>query len=74
MYPNPTSAKIRISFLSLTAHTYTIYSLLGQKMLSGVLERKNNEIDLSILGDGKYVLALQSKNHQEVLRTRLLVF
>ena len=73
VYPNPTSGKVRYTKSNTSGeYTYSIYSLVGQVVLSGNVYN-NTEIDVSNLSDGEYILLLQDKNSKKVLRTRLLI-
>ena len=72
VYPNPTLAELRFMGLSTTAtYMYKLYSLLGQKALSG--ELRSTTIDVSALKEGQYILVLRSEDGSEILRTRLLI-
>lgn len=63
IYPNPTSSKIFITSKEYIS-TYEIYNALGQKVQEGnfnaVLEQE--ELDLSALQNGMYILNLKSNN------------
>jgi subtilisin family serine protease len=63
VFPNPTSSKIFITSKEYIS-TYEIYNALGQKVQEGnfnaVLEQE--ELDLSALQNGMYVLNLKSNN------------
>jgi len=59
IYPNPSSAIIRVTGLK-TTELYTIYGILGNKILEG--KTANNEaIDIDILSKGMYFLKIKNK-------------
>ena len=71
VYPNPALDVVRLTGLSSTKrYAYSLYSLTGIEMLSGLLE--TGTIDISTLTEGQYVLVLLTEE-KELLRTRLLI-
>lgn len=58
MYPNPTAGLVSV-LASEPVHTYNVYSLTGQILLSG---RFTGTIDLSNLNKGVYIVELISNN------------
>ena len=71
VYPHPASDVVSMKGLSSTRrYVYSLYSLTGVEVLSGLLEA--DTIDISTLAEGQYVLVLRSEK-EEFLRTRLLV-
>lgn len=59
VYPNPANDKIFIQSSASEIITTTIYSTIGDKLLTG-----STEIDISSLPDGVYVLNIAIGNHQ----------
>ena len=72
MYPNPTSRELRfVGLSSARRYVYKIYSLVGQKVLSGSLHSRR--LDLRALSSAKYILVLEDEKGNEVLRAGLLI-
>ena len=73
VYPNPNAGQLRFVHLSSGGtYMYKVYSLVGRVLLWGRLGRAET-LDVNMLADGQYVLVLQTKQGEELLRTRLLV-
>ena len=71
VYPHPASDVVSLRGLSSTRrYAYSLYSLTGVEVLSGLLEA--DTIDVSTLVEGQYVLVLRSEK-EELLRSRLLI-
>ena len=71
-HPNPTSGRLYVKGISSAdTYTYTLYTLIGQKVRSGSMG-SDAIIDLSRLAEGQYLLLLK-KDGGDILRTRLLV-
>lgn len=65
LYPNPTREKLY--FKSDTPLTsYTIYNVLGQKIMNGNFE--NNNITISTLIDGIYYIRVKAQNGETIKR------
>ena len=74
IYPNPTSGRIHIQGIrSDQLHSYGLYNVLGQSLLSGKTSIENNEIDLEGLSAGSYMLILSNEYGQESLRSKLII-
>lgn len=58
IYPNPTKDKIKLKE-NLNGHSYRITCLLGTLVAEGILD---NEVDVSMLNNGLYILELSDKN------------
>ena len=72
VYPNPTSGLVQVRGLSATEeHTYRLYSIVGQVVKSGRLQR--NSIKLDEFSSGQYILVLEDQEGNEALRARLLL-
>lgn len=66
IFPNPTSGKI--SFTNLENNTFKLYSILGKEM-NFQFSEENQEIDISHLKSGVYLLKIQGINDsQRVLK------
>jgi hypothetical protein len=62
LYPNPTNCWLTIESPS-PDYSFTVYSLEGKIMVNKVLHEKMNNIDLSNLNNGVYIIKLEnSKN------------
>ena len=60
LFPNPSREEINISLREDVK--YSVVSLLGQKLLTGVLFNGENRIDISSLDNGFYAINLESKS------------
>ncbi len=58
VFPNPTSGLLKITNRTYADISYTIYSVLGKTMKKGSLSNFNNEIDLSSLNNGIYIIRI----------------
>lgn len=67
LYPNPTTYKINIANLE-RASSFDIYSILGQKVLSGNLSEANDSIDVSNLQQGVYLIRIGDNDKYSTLR------
>ena len=61
IYPNPTKNILNIVNLSENCE-YTIFNIMGSKVLSGKVSRESNSINLSELQSGYYILNLNNSN------------
>ena len=61
IYPNPTKNILNIINLSENCE-YTIFNIMGSKVLSGNVSQESNSIDLSELQSGYYILNLINSN------------
>lgn len=62
VYPNPTSLKIQISLGINIKGNATIFSLDGQKIQSDIFIHQTEEVDVSNLPSGIYVIAIRLEN------------
>ncbi|MCB9201997.1 MAG: starch-binding protein [Flavobacteriales bacterium] len=65
IYPNPASEVLNITSDN-SIDTYAIYNLTGKLIKKSALE--NNQIDVSALKLGNYILVLQSENQKETIK------
>jgi len=59
MYPNPTSGVLHIQS-ELPIEAATVYSSVGEKVQVSLID---NELDLSQLANGVYIVSLSINNH-----------
>jgi|TARA_R110000787_G_scaffold41071_19_gene101707 serine protease AprX len=65
LYPNPVSSRINISFPEGVSNaTFTIYSILGNKVLSTEISRNLNSVNMEALNSGMYIASISSNNKQ----------
>jgi serine protease AprX len=65
LYPNPVTSKINISFPEgISNGTFTIYSILGNKVLSTEISRNLNSVNMESLNSGMYIASINSNNKQ----------
>lgn len=65
LYPNPVTSKINISFPEgISNATFTIYSILGNKVLSTEISRNLNSVNMESLNSGMYIASINSNNKQ----------
>ena len=65
LYPNPVTSKINISFPERISNcTFTIYSILGNKVLSTEISRNLNSVNIETLNSGMYIASINSNNKQ----------
>ena len=65
LYPNPVTSKINISFPEgISNCTFTIYSVLGNKILSTEISRNLNSVNMESLNSGMYIASINSNNKQ----------
>ena len=65
LYPNPVTSKINISFPEgISNCTFTIYSILGNKVLSTEISRNLNSVNMESLNSGMYIASINSNNKQ----------
>ena len=65
LYPNPVTSKINISFPEgISNGTFTIYSILGNKVLSTEISRNLNSVNMESLDSGMYIASINSNNKQ----------
>ncbi len=68
-YPNPTQNIINVKLLSNnTKANYTIYNTMGQVVKQGVFENELNEVELSNLAQGMYLIEVTQKNKKTVVK------
>lgn len=73
IYPNPIKDMLRIEFDSApdALHTISIYNAMGQLCVVKKVEKRKNEIDLSQLSNGNYIVKVS--NGQRVLAIQSII-
>ncbi len=65
LYPNPTTSKINISFPEGTSEAeFTMYSILGSKVLSTSISKNANSVNMESLTTGMYIATISSNNQK----------
>jgi len=67
IYPNPVKNTLFIKGI-VNQENYTIYSLLGEKILKGTLNRDNSSVNVSKLTKGVYFLKLENSKSIKILK------
>jgi hypothetical protein len=72
IYPNPVSNKLTIEFAddNFANEEYCIFNVYGQLVLKGEMRSRKNDLDLSTLDDGVYIIDI--KGVQSSLRKRII--
>ncbi len=73
IYPNPVKDLLNIAFEKEGNHEYSLYSLAGQQVKSGEFHRKTNQLAVSGLPKGTYVLKISEKNGKSVSTHKIIV-
>ena len=72
-YPNPCTNQITIECNDKSNPTYfSIYNMVGSKVVQGELVSKNNCINLKLLQKGSYVINFEGNNNQIIKMIKLL--
>lgn len=64
LYPNPSQGKLSVSSTTIFSY-YTLYTHIGQKVVTGTLPAESKEIDVSALQNGLYFIQLHNTNKQK---------
>lgn len=72
VYPNPVSSSFRLESPDVSAIEWTIYDLEGQPLLTGPVTANHQDIDVSAISAGYYVLYLFDKNGNPIGRKRMI--
>lgn len=62
IYPNPAIDKINIDYIERQNSNLYVYNLVGELLLQKELTKNKNEIDISFLGQGLYLIKIFSAN------------
>jgi subtilisin-like proprotein convertase family protein len=71
MYPNPAKDIVSIKFNNISQLEVTLFDVLSRKVLSKTLRKDNNDIDVSKLAAGTYMV--QMKNEKNEIRIKNLI-
>ena len=72
MYPNPATDIVSLHFDDLSILKVTIYDVIGREILSKLLEKSNNSIDLSSLGSGTYIVQITNENNEKITKKLII--
>lgn len=62
IYPNPVTNVLNINLKAEIMNSrFTIYNIQGLKMMSGILDKANNNINLEVLASGIYILTIEGQ-------------
>ena len=62
IYPNPVTNVLNINLKAEIMNSrFTIYNIQGLKMMSGILDKANNNINLELLASGIYILTIEGQ-------------
>ncbi|MFK5982300.1 MAG: S8 family serine peptidase [Flavobacteriaceae bacterium] len=65
LYPNPTTSIINISFPEgISEADFTLYSILGNKVLSTQISKNANSVNIESLTTGMYIATISSNNQK----------
>ncbi|MGD9679345.1 MAG: T9SS type A sorting domain-containing protein [Vulcanibacillus sp.] len=67
IYPNPTTGYLKIIGVDLVGYSYTISDLSGMELFNGNFSN-NNDIDISEIEKGTYILTLKSSENKESIK------
>lgn len=70
LYPNPTTSSLTIEGIELTNYFVTIHSSLGQLFKNNKII--NNQIDVSELSQGVYIITISSKENTTIKRLKFI--
>jgi subtilisin-like proprotein convertase family protein len=72
MYPNPATNEVSIGFNNISQLEVTLFDLLGRKVLSKILSKNNNGIDVSKLASGTYIVQMQNENKEKIIKNLII--
>jgi len=62
IYPNPTSSIINIEVPGKSQYNYSLYTISGKKMMNGMFNTNNTQINTNALSSGVYILQITNGN------------
>ena len=71
IYPNPVLNKLNLQFNSITNNSLTLYDSTGQEMLTLLVSKQNETVDLTELDSGFYFLKIMCEN--KILIKKIIV-
>jgi subtilisin-like proprotein convertase family protein len=72
MYPNPATDVVLIKFHNIPQLEVTLFDLLGRKVLSKMLQKDNNGIDVSNLASGTYIVQIKNDNNEKIIKNLIV--
>jgi subtilisin-like proprotein convertase family protein len=72
MYPNPATDVVSIKFNNIPRLEVTLFDLLGRKVLSKMLRKDNNGIDVSNLASGTYIVQIKNDNNEKIIKNLIV--
>jgi subtilisin-like proprotein convertase family protein len=72
MYPNPATDVVSIQFNNIPQLEVTLFDLLGRKVLSKMLQKDNNGIDVSNLASGTYIVQMKNDNNEKIIKNLII--
>jgi subtilisin-like proprotein convertase family protein len=72
MYPNPATDVVSIKFNNIPQLEVTLFDLLGRKVLSKMLQKDNNGIDVSNLASGTYIVQMKNDNNEKIIKNLII--
>jgi subtilisin-like proprotein convertase family protein len=72
MYPNPATDVVLIKFNNILQLEVTLFDVLGRKVLSKTLQKDNNDIDVSKLAAGTYMVQMKNENNEKIIKNLII--
>lgn len=72
IYPVPAEEMIKVNFNKTTGKNYEIYTLNGKVIASGIFKSKENEINLSGISSGLYIIKASDINDNTSIRKLII--
>lgn len=66
-YPNPVENVLNLSYTN-EINSVEVYNLLGQKVLSKVINANSGQVDMALLQSGTYIVKVSSDNKERVIK------
>jgi len=68
IYPNPSSASVKVELNSSNSSNYKLYNIMGQEIKNGSFNNKVNQLNIEELNSGIYTLVIFQENNQFVAK------
>tara|TARA_B110000902_G_scaffold199346_1_gene226300 strand:+ start:2335 stop:3159 length:825 start_codon:yes stop_codon:yes gene_type:complete len=72
MYPNPATNVVSIKFNNTPQLEVTLFDLLGRKVLSKMLQKDHNDIDVSKLAAGTYMVQMKNEKNEILIKNLII--
>jgi subtilisin-like proprotein convertase family protein len=72
MYPNPATDIVSIKFDNISQLEVTFFDLLGRKVISKMIAKDNNGIDVSNLASGTYIVQMKNDNNEKIIKNLII--